>query len=176
VHRAARIARAAGVPLKIAAKLREPAEHEYYDATVAPLLGGDIEYVGEVNGAEKLELLASAMCLLNPIAWPEPFGLAMVEALACGTPVVAPPCGSVPEIVEDDVVGFVRPDEEAMSAVLQRVDELDRAQCRKRAERCFSTSLMVTKHLELYQRVVTTGVSAAPSHREPGCLMPTAPA
>ena len=89
VHIAARAARRAGVPLRIAAKMREPAEFAYFEREVKPLLGGGVEYVGEVGGQAKLELLARATCLLNPLTWPEPFGMVMIEALACGTPVVA---------------------------------------------------------------------------------------
>ena len=88
VHTAARIARAAGVPLKIACKLQEPDEHRYFEQAVMPLLGDGVEFVGEVDGRDKLDLLGGAMCLLNPIAWPEPFGMVMIEALASGTPVL----------------------------------------------------------------------------------------
>ena len=89
IREAVLIAREAGVPLRIAAKMREPLERQYFDGCVRPLLGGDIEYLGELNAAEKYELLGGAFALLNPIQWPEPFGLVMIEALACGTPVVA---------------------------------------------------------------------------------------
>lgn len=154
VHIAARIARAAGVPLKIAAKMREPAERAYFQANVEPLLGGEVEYVGEVGGQDKLELLAAAACLFNPIAWPEPFGMVMIEALACGTPVIATPCGSVPEIVCEGVTGFVRGSESELAEALQRVGELDRTWCRKDAETRFSTQRMVADHVALYSQVV----------------------
>jgi len=104
---AARVARAAGVPLVIAAKMREPAERQYFDAEVRPLLGGGIDFVGEVGAADKFPLLRGAMALLNPIAWAEPFGMVMIDALACGTPVVAPPVATVPELVIDGVTGIV---------------------------------------------------------------------
>jgi glycosyltransferase involved in cell wall biosynthesis len=94
---AALIARAAGVPLKMAAKLREPAEQAYFDAAVRPLLCSDVEYVGELGERDKLELVGDSFALLNPIQWPEPFGLGMIEALAVGTPVVATLAGSAPE-------------------------------------------------------------------------------
>ena len=100
VHRAIAIARAAGVPLKIAAKMREPHEREYFEKFVEPHLGDDVQYLGEVDAAGKRELLASASALLNPISWREPFGMAMLESLACGTPVVGSPQGAAPEIVE----------------------------------------------------------------------------
>jgi glycosyltransferase involved in cell wall biosynthesis len=151
---AARIARRAGLPLRIAAKMREPAEHEYFRDAVDPLLGDGIEYVGEVNHREKLDLLSHASCLLNPIAWPEPFGLVMIEALACGTPVLATPCGSVPEIVIDGQTGFVRSAEDDLTAVLQEVGSLDRSRCRRDAEARFSTERMVSDHVALYERVI----------------------
>jgi glycosyltransferase involved in cell wall biosynthesis len=154
VDTAARVARSAGVPLRIAAKMREPAERDYFDQRVRPLLGGDIEYVGEVGGADKLELLAGAVCLLNPIAWPEPFGMVMIEALACGTPVVATPCGAAPEIVDDGVTGYLRPDQAALAAVLAQAAELDRDACRRAVKERFSAVRLVEDHLALYQRAV----------------------
>lgn len=154
VHIAARIAREANVPLKIAAKMREAPERAYFQAQVEPLLGGCVEYVGEVGGRDKLELLADAACLFNPIAWPEPFGMVMIEALACGTPVIATPCGSVPEIVCEGVTGFIRESEADLAEALQRVDELDRTWCRKDAETRFSTQRMVADHVALYRQVV----------------------
>ncbi|HEV8296359.1 MAG TPA: glycosyltransferase family 4 protein [Acidimicrobiales bacterium] len=154
VHVAARVARAAGVPLRIAAKMHEPAEHAYFEQAVVPLLGRGVEYIGEVGGRDKLELLADAACLLNPLAWPEPFGMVMIEALACGTPVVATPHGSVPEVVIDAVTGFVREGEAALTQVLTRVDAVDRGVCRKDAAERFSTERMVGDHVALYERVV----------------------
>jgi glycosyltransferase involved in cell wall biosynthesis len=163
VHRAARIARLAGVPLKIAAKLREPAEEAYFREEVAPLLGDGVELVGEVGGRAKLDLLAGARCLLNPIAWSEPFGLVMIEALACGTPVVATPCGSVPEIVDDGVTGLIRVSDDELAGAVRAAGFLDRALCRKAAEARFCTSRMVADHVELYERVVagTAGATTA---------------
>jgi len=154
VHTAVRVARQAGVPLKIAAKLREQAEHEYFEERVRPLLGGDIEFVGEVAGAAKHELLGGALCLLNPMAWPEPFGMVMIEALASGTPVVATPRGAAPEIVDDGVTGYLRVGEEALAVALQRVGALDRMACRKVAEARFSLEHMVAGHVALFERIV----------------------
>jgi glycosyltransferase involved in cell wall biosynthesis len=153
VHVAVRVARAAGVRLRIAAKMREPAEHAYFDDRVAPLLGDGVEYVGEVGGSDKLELLSGARCLLNPIAWPEPFGMVMIEALACGTPVVATPCGSVPEIVTHGITGFVCADEHELVEAVTDVGNLDRVRCRKEAAARFSTERMVADHLALYEEV-----------------------
>jgi glycosyltransferase involved in cell wall biosynthesis len=148
---AARMARAAGVPLRIAAKMREPAERDYFDSAVRPLLGGDIEYLGELDATEKLELLGDATALLNPIRWNEPFGMVMIEALACGTPVVAPPRGSVPEIVDHGRTGWLSADEAELVGRLGDLDALDRAECREVVETRFSTRRMVDEHLEVYR-------------------------
>jgi glycosyltransferase involved in cell wall biosynthesis len=154
VHNAIRIARKAGVPLKIAAKLHEQPEYDYFNEYVRPLLGGDIEYVGEVGGAAKRELLAEAMCLLNPMQWHEPFGMVMIEALSSGTPVVATPRGAAPEIVDDGVTGYLRAGEEGLASALLRVGELDRAACRKAAVGRFSLEPMVDAHVALFERVL----------------------
>jgi glycosyltransferase involved in cell wall biosynthesis len=154
VDRAARLARAAGVPLKIAAKLAEPAERAYFDAAVRPLLGGDVECVGEVGGDEKYELLGAASCLLNPLQWDEPFGMVMIEALACGTPVVATPRGSVPEIVDHGHTGFISAADDDLRDALHRVAGLDRRTCRQAAHSRFSASRMVADHLALFSTLV----------------------
>lgn len=154
VHNAIRIARKAGVPLKIAAKLHEQPEYDYFNEYVRPLLGGDIEYVGEVGGAAKRELLAEASCLLNPMQWHEPFGMVMIEALSSGTPVVATPRGAAPEIVDDGVTGYLRAGEEGLASALLRVGELDRAACRKAAVGRFSLEPMVEAHVALFERVL----------------------
>ena len=153
VDAAVRIARAAGMHLKIAAKLAEPAEREYFRTCVEPLLGPDAEYVGEVGGDEKWELLGEATCLLNPLRWSEPFGMVMIEALATGTPVVATPNGSVPEIVTDGVNGFIR----AIRARARRRrppgQRLDRTTCRRIVADEFSITHMVRKHIRLFETV-----------------------
>ncbi|CAL8969026.1 D-inositol-3-phosphate glycosyltransferase [Propionicimonas sp. T2.31MG-18] len=150
---AVRIARAAGVPLRLAAKMRTRDEHDYFEAEVRPLLTREHEYVGEVSGAEKLRLLGGAMALLNPIRWAEPFGLAMVEALATGTPVVGTPNGSAPEIVDHGATGFLA-DAGELASLLARVAELDRAACRSATEERFSAGRMVRDHLSLYRTLV----------------------
>lgn len=153
-HLAAEIARSAGIPLTIAAKMREPEERAYFDAMVRPLLGTDVTYVGEVDHLGKLELLAGADSLLNPIVWPEPFGMVMIEALACGTPVVTTGHGAAAEIVEDGVVGFIRRDRAGLVKALGRVQEIDRAACRARVEERFSVERMVADHVGVYRRVI----------------------
>jgi len=167
-HVAARIAREAGYPLRIAAKMREPEEHAYFDAMVRPLLGGDVTYVGEVDRADKIELLANADCLLNPIAWPEPFGMVMVEALACGTPVLTTKFGAAPEIVQDGVVGFVRTDETGLVHALSRIDEIDRRACRRHVEQHFSAERMVARHVSVYEAAAARSAPALAELLVPG--------
>ena len=154
VAAAVRIARRAGVPLKIAAKLREPHEVAYFEREVAPLLGRGVEFLGEVGGDDKLALLRDAACLLNPIAWPEPFGMVMIEALACGTPVVATPRGSVPELVDDGRTGFVRATEAELAEAVRQVGSLRRAACRGAAVERFSLERMAADHATLFDRVL----------------------
>jgi glycosyltransferase involved in cell wall biosynthesis len=160
-HRAALVAREAGVRLVIAAKMREPEEHRYFDDQVRPLLDDRVVYAGEVGGQEKLDLLAGARGLLNPIRWPEPFGLVMIEALACGTPVLAFPSGAAPEIVCDGVNGFLCVDEADMVRRLPHVARLDRRGCRASVEASFSTERMVADHLALYERLTARKQVAA---------------
>jgi glycosyltransferase involved in cell wall biosynthesis len=152
VATAAAIARRAGVPLLIAAKMREPEEREYFEREVRPLLGHGVEYLGEIGAADRVTLLTGARALLNPIEWPEPFGLVMIEALACGTPVLAFPNGAAPEIVRHGRTGFLCRDAAEMEAALAEVDGLDRDACRRHVEENFSTELMVRRHLELFER------------------------
>jgi glycosyltransferase involved in cell wall biosynthesis len=152
--RAARVARRAGLPLLIAAKMWGPSERRYFDEQVAPLLGDGVRYVGEVGGRDKLALLAGASVLINPLRWNEPFGLVAIEALACGTPVVTHPRGAMPEIVEHGATGFLCQDEDAMVAALGRLGEIDRRRCRAAVERHFTTARMTRDHLLLYRRLL----------------------
>ena len=152
VHIAARVAQIAGIPLRIAGKMSEPAEKEYFDALVQPLLGADVEYLGEVDHVARLSLLQDATCLLNPIAWPEPFGMVMVEALACGTPVITTPFGAAPEIVEHGMAGYVCANEAMLVDALHHIDLIDRSACRKVAEERFSVARMVEEHVSCYEK------------------------
>jgi glycosyltransferase involved in cell wall biosynthesis len=154
VHTAAQVARAVGIPLRIAAKMREDHEHAYFAAQVEPLLGGDVEYVGEVGNDVKLGLLAEARCLLNPIAWPEPFGMVMIEALACGTPVITTPLGAAPEIVDEGVTGFLAGDVDGLAAAMARAGDIDRHACRRAVKERFSMARLAQDHLDLYGRVL----------------------
>ena len=164
IREAILIARDAGIPLRIAAKMREEAEHDYFDTQIAPLLSDEIEYVGELDEPAKLELLGQAIALLNPIQWPEPFGLVMIESLACGTPVVTTSAGSVPEIIDDGLTGFIRDDLRDLADMLHKAAKLDRSECRRVAQDRFSVSRMVADHLELYAKLMDQGCQPMPGH------------
>jgi glycosyltransferase involved in cell wall biosynthesis len=153
-HRATEVAFKTGMPLVIAAKMREPWEHRYFERNVQPYLNDDIRYVGEVPHEEKLELLANARALVFPIRWNEPFGMVMIEALACGTPVLAFPEGAAPEVVQHGKTGFLCQDQQEMIDAIGRLDEIDRADCRASVEGYFSTERMVREHIELFEEVV----------------------
>ena len=152
--RAIAIARAAGVPIVLAGKKHSPLENEFFDAKVRPELGRDVTFVGEPGGDEKMELLADASALVNPITWDEPFGMVMVEALACGTPVLALARGAAPEIVDDGVTGFLSSDERGLVEALSRLGEIDRSACRAAVEGHFSADRMVDEHVALYRQVL----------------------
>ena len=157
-HRAIEAANRAGAPLLLAAKMREPAEVEYFERHVEPSLGDDVRYVGEVGVERKLELLAGARALLFPIRWNEPFGMVMIEAFACGTPVLAFPEGSVPEVVDHGRTGYLCDDTESMAEAIGEIDRLDRGECRAEVDGGrFSTQRMVTEHLELFATLVADG-------------------
>jgi glycosyltransferase involved in cell wall biosynthesis len=135
----------------LAAKMREAWEFDYFETYVKPYLNDDIRYLGEVPHEEKLRLLAGARGLLNPIHWAEPFGLVMVEAMACGTPVLAFPEGAAPEIVEDGKTGFLCRDVAEMAERITQVDQIERSACRASVEDYFCTSRMVAEHLDLFE-------------------------
>ncbi|MDB5987467.1 MAG: glycosyl transferase group 1 [Nevskia sp.] len=152
--RAIAIAKRAGLKLKIAAKV-DNADKVYFREQIEPLLDHPlIEFIGEIGDAEKSVFLANARALLFPIDWPEPFGLVMIEAMACGTPVIAWHCGSVPEVVDDGVSGFVVNSEAAAVAAIARLDQIDRRQVRRTFENRFSSIVMAYRYLEVYQRLI----------------------
>ena len=151
-----RVARLAGIPLRIAAKMREPIERAYFRERVEPLLGGGIQYVGEVATAAKLQLLGAARCLLNPLRWHEPFGMVMIESLACGTPVVCRPMGAAPEIVTDGVTGALRLDEEALAVAVIEASGFDRGACRQSVATRFSAERLVRDHVHFYEATLAT--------------------
>ena len=156
---AIRVARRAGVPLKVAARPPLPfdqspevrRDREYFEQVVEPLLSEPgVELIGEVGGAEKDQFLREAAALLFPIRWPEPFGLVMPEALACGTPVLAFDEGSVPEVIDNGVTGFVGHVEDDLVRAVERIPELDRQRCRAEAERRFSPAAMADAYETVY--------------------------
>lgn len=160
---AIKISRRVGIPLKIAARQplqfsRDPnvrKDWRYFDGVIEPLLSEPgIEFVGEVGGRDKDLFLGNARALLFPIRWPEPFGLVMVEALACETPVVALRAGSVPEVIGDGVTGRVCESEDELAEAVDRVDEIDRARCRAEAERRFPPEVMAERYEEVYRRLI----------------------
>jgi glycosyltransferase involved in cell wall biosynthesis len=153
VDRAIEIARRVGMPLKIAAKV-DAVDKEYFDSKIRNLLDDPlVDYIGEIGERDKPEFLGNAYALLFPIDWPEPFGLVMIEAMACGTPVIAYRMGSVPEIIEDGRTGFiVNSIDEAVQAV-SRVPSLDRTDCRRVFEKQFSARRMCIDYLEVYKRL-----------------------
>jgi glycosyltransferase involved in cell wall biosynthesis len=159
--RAIRIARRAGVPLRIAAKI-DKADRHYFEARIRPLLAGPgVEYLGEISDAEKGAFLGEALGLVFPIDWPEPFGLVLIEALACGTPVLAYRAGSVPEIVRPGETGFIVEDDQAAVAAVHRLAEIDRRRCRAEFERRFTVGRMASEYIVAYQRVAATRTASA---------------
>ena len=158
VDRAIAIARAVGLPLKIAAKV-DRVDEAYFRNEIAPLLDQPgIDFVGEIDERQKSRFLADARALLFPIDWPEPFGLVMIEAMACGTPVLAFRHGSVPEVVEDGITGYVVESVEEAISKLGRLLALDRGRVRRRFEQRFTADRMAQDYLKVYARLVDARV------------------
>jgi glycosyltransferase involved in cell wall biosynthesis len=152
--RAIRIARRAGIPLRIAAKV-DRVDGAYFNERIRPLLDQPgVEFIGEIGEGEKDRFLGEALGLLFPIDWPEPFGLVMTEAMACGTPVIAYRCGAVPEVVKHGVTGYVVDDEDAAVAAVAEIDRIRRADCRRLFEQHFSAERMARDYLAVYHRIV----------------------
>ena len=152
VDRAIKIATRCGIPLKIAAKV-DRADQDYYDELIRPMIENNplVDYIGEISDHEKSDFLSGAIGLLVPIDWPEPFGLVMIEAMACGTPVIAYNRGSVAEIIDDGLTGFVVEDELSAVAAVDRLSQLDRGQIRKVFERRFTARRMALDYLAVYR-------------------------
>jgi glycosyltransferase involved in cell wall biosynthesis len=150
------IARRAGLPLKVAAKV-DPVDRRYFEEMVRPVLAESphVEFIGEINDAKKPEFLGKARALLFPISWPEPFGLVMIEAMACGTPVIAFDSGSVPEVMEDGLTGFVVKDIDGAVAAVSRLDRLFRPTIRSRFEERFSARAMARDYLRVYKQLTS---------------------
>jgi glycosyltransferase involved in cell wall biosynthesis len=160
--RAIEIAARAGMKLKIAAKI-DRVDQAYWDETVAPMIAAhpNVEYIGEINESQKADFLGNARALLFPIDWPEPFGLVMIEAMACGTPVIAFRCGSVPEVITPGKSGFiVKTPDEAIEA-LAKVEALDRTKVRESFEKRFTVERMAQDYLAVYRGLLGTRTEAA---------------
>jgi len=155
VDRAIRIATRCGIALKIAAKI-DRADQDYYDHVIAPLINSNrlVDFIGEISDHEKSDFLSGAIGLLVPIDWPEPFGLVMIEAMACGTPVIAYNRGSVPEIVEDGVTGFIVEDETSAVASVDRLSALSRSVIRQQFEARFTARRMALDYLAAYRSLM----------------------
>jgi glycosyltransferase involved in cell wall biosynthesis len=154
VDRAIRIALRSGIPLKIAAKI-DVADRDYYDEVIRPIINQPgIEYIGEIDDRQKPEFLSGALGLLLPIDWPEPFGLVMIEAMACGTPVIAYNFGSVPEVIDEGVTGFIVEDESGAVAAVARLGELSRSGVRRQFENRFTARRMALNYCEAYQSLI----------------------
>jgi glycosyltransferase involved in cell wall biosynthesis len=148
------IALRAGIPIKIAAKI-DKQDQDYFKATIEPLLRHPlVEFIGEVDEQGKQQLLGGALALLFPIDWPEPFGISMIESMACGTPVIAFPRGSVPEVVDDGITGLIVPDVQSAVRALDRVASLSRSACRRRFEQRFSAGRMARDYIAIYTQLV----------------------
>ena len=153
--RAIAIAAKAGMKLKIAAKV-DNADKEYYDTRIKPLIVGnpDVEFIGEINDRQKPEFLSGAHALVFPIDWPEPFGLVMIESMACGTPVIAFNCGSVPEVMDDGVTGFIVNDIDQAVTALRKAETLDRAKVRATFDRRWTSRRMAEDYVDVYEELI----------------------
>ena len=159
-RRAIEAAMAAGERLVSAVKIAHPTEHREWETNIRPVIPEDFEVLGEVSLEEKVDLLRRAKAVLFPIDWDEPFGLVMTEAMACGTPVIATPRGSVPEVVEDGVTGWIVPVEDYAAGAadrLRHVSEIDPKACRDRVRRLFSKEAMVAGYEGVFERAITDG-------------------
>ncbi len=166
IDRAIEIAKRCRMPLKVAAKV-DAADRAYYESKIKPLLDHPlIQFLGEIGGAAKNDFLRDAKALLFPIDWPEPFGLVMIEAMACGTPVIGCSCGSVPEVIEDGVTGFIVHDWEACVDAVHNVGHISRRRCREVFDRRFTSRRMANDYVRVYERLLTR--RAQPVYRSAG--------
>jgi len=160
-HHAIDAARAAGLRIVLAGKVNESAEQEYFEQEIRSRLGKDATYIGEIDGTLKRELYAKAACLLFPVAWPEPFGLVMVEAMACGTPVVALECGSVPEVIVDGTTGVICGIEEELPAAIAKARRLKPEDCRDHVARHFDITNMGDGYEKVYRQLMINQPTAS---------------
>jgi glycosyltransferase involved in cell wall biosynthesis len=150
------IARKAGLPIKLAAKV-DVADRAYFEQVIKPRLSlPGVEYIGEIDESQKNEFLGNALALMFTIDWPEPFGLAMIEALACGTPVIARPCGSVPEVLRNGVSGIIASEFDDLVAAVKNIDTISREGCRKEFETRFTADVMAAQYERIYRDLIRT--------------------
>lgn len=153
------VAKRTGLPLRIAAKV-DPADQQYYRSEIEPLLDHPlIEFIGEISDSEKDDFVGNALALVCPYDWPEPFGLVLIEALACGTPVLAYRRGSIPEVIEDGITGFVCENLSEMVAAVERLENIDRRRCRASFEERFTADRMARDYVALYERIIEDRVA-----------------
>jgi glycosyltransferase involved in cell wall biosynthesis len=157
IDRAIRIAQHCGMPLKIAAKV-DRADREYFDEQINPQIkaASNVEFIGEISDREKSDFLSGAIVLLVPIDWPEPFGLVMIEAMACGTPVIAYNRGSAPEVIDDGISGFIVEDEAGAIGAVDRLGQLSRARIRQQFEKRFTARRMAQDYLAVYRSLASS--------------------
>src|SRR3954466_3765112 len=153
-HRAIAVAMELGLPLKLAGKVREPKEQAYFAEFVEPHLGNGIEYLGEVNHGAKVELLQNARATLFPIEWEEPFGLVMIESMACGTPVIATRHGAVPEVMGEGAGGVIVDHWQEIPAALEQADAIEPSECRRYAEESFAPERMIADYERAYEKAI----------------------
>jgi glycosyltransferase involved in cell wall biosynthesis len=167
------VARRCGVSLKIAAKV-DRMDREYFDSVIKPLLSAPgVEFIGEINETDKQKFLGDALALLFPVDWPEPFGLVMIEALACGTPVIARPCGSVPEILHHGVTGFIGSSLDELVSAVDHIGALSRQKCRDEFERRFTTEVMAANYERVFYQL--SGIDSRYTAPWPGAHDDTMP-
>jgi glycosyltransferase involved in cell wall biosynthesis len=155
LDRAIEIAKRAGMHLKVAAKI-DNADRAYYESTIKPLMGDpNIEFIGEIGENEKSEFLGNAYAYLFPIDWPEPFGLTMIEAMACGTPTVAFNCGSVPEVMQEGLTGFIVKDMDEAVAAVEKIASIERTACRNIFEKQFTAAHMAERYVQVYESMAS---------------------
>lgn len=168
VDRAIEIAKRTGMPLKIAAKI-DNADREYYETVIKPLLNDpNVEFVGEIAEHEKGEFLGNAHAYLFPIDWPEPFGLTMIEAMACGTPTIAFNCGSVPEVMQEGLTGFIVNNMDQAVVAVGKIATVERTACRNVFEKRFTATRMAEQYVELFQSMAgTSGTTRTDAFESP---------
>jgi glycosyltransferase involved in cell wall biosynthesis len=149
------VARKAGIPIKLAAKV-DVVDGAYFEQVIKPRLSSpNVEYIGEINESQKNEFLGSALALMFTIDWPEPFGLAMIEALACGTPVIARPCGSVPEVLRNGVSGIIASEFDDLVQAVKNIDSVSREACRKEFETRFTADVIAAQYERIYRELIS---------------------